>query len=240
MQGATTKEERIVCPADAVPDIENAFVDKTQAIQRAYFIWKKYGSNDGVSNYYQAEKELRMESRLQSIFRILDTKNTGECTFKQLLEFGNFIGEEWTLLYLRESFDLYDATESTIVNCSQFVRFCINELNGLNLTRFNYLLEGFIAFNKFDYRMKEEMDNCFKGLASFKGYTVGAADFSLLAEYLCSEKPKAFHYNMLNIIDKTRDGYISRNEFFILLALLLPININVTELIRRHNLYCKK
>lgn len=34
---------------------------------------------------------------------------------------------------MRESFDLYSATEDTSMNEDQFVRFCVSELNGLNI-----------------------------------------------------------------------------------------------------------
>lgn len=128
-----------------------------------------------MANYYLAEKEIRMESRLKEVFCLLDEKNCGECSFRSLLSFGNFIGVEWTLLYLREAFNIYDGTDDSIVSLSQFLQFCVNELNGLDilipnisdsfishLQMFNYVVEGFIVFTNFDYRIKEELQqvNC--------------------------------------------------------------------------------
>lgn len=123
-----------------------------------------------MANYYLAEKEIRMESRLKEVFCLLDEKNCGECSFRSLLSFGNFIGVEWTLLYLREAFNIYDGTDDSIVSLSQFLQFCVNELNGLDilipnisdsfishLQMFNYVVEGFIVFTNFDYRIKEEL-----------------------------------------------------------------------------------
>lgn len=123
-----------------------------------------------MANYYLAEKEIRMESRLKEVFYLLDEKNCGECSFRSLLSFGNFIGVEWTLLYLREAFNIYDGTDDSIVSLSQFLQFCVNELNGLDilipnisdsfishLQMFNYVVEGFIVFTNFDYRIKEEL-----------------------------------------------------------------------------------
>lgn len=123
-----------------------------------------------MANYYLAEKEIRMESRLKEVFCLLDEKNCGECSFRNLLSFGNFIGVEWTLLYLREAFNIYDGTDDTIVSLSQFLQFCVNELNGLDilipiilnsfitdLQMFNYVVEGFIVYTNFDYRIKEEL-----------------------------------------------------------------------------------
>lgn len=123
-----------------------------------------------MANYYLAEKEIRMESRLKEVFCFLDEKNCGECSFRNLLSFGNFIGVEWTLLYLREAFNIYDGTDDTIVCLSQFLQFCVNELNGLDilipiisesfitdLQMFNYVVEGFIVYTNFDYRIKEEL-----------------------------------------------------------------------------------
>ena len=74
-----------------------------------------------------------MEPRLEEVFRLLDNIDRGVCSFGQLLAFGDFIGVEWTLLYLRESFNLFDATEDSIINLTQFLRFCVDELNGLDI-----------------------------------------------------------------------------------------------------------
>ena len=74
-----------------------------------------------------------MEIRLKEVFGLLDGDDRGECSFRQLLAFGNFIGVEWTLLYLREAFNLFDATEESIINLFQFLHFCVNELNGLDI-----------------------------------------------------------------------------------------------------------
>ena len=126
-----------------------------------------------MANYYLAEKEIRMENRLKEVFLVLDENNNGECSFKQLLSFGNFIGVEWTLLYLRETFNLYDGSEDSIINLSQFLQFCVNELNGLDILScikllfsfisdldvFNYVVEGFLVYSSFDYQMKEEIQN---------------------------------------------------------------------------------
>ena len=126
-----------------------------------------------MANYYLAEKEIRMENRLKEVFLVLDESNNGECSFKQLLSFGDFIGVEWTLLYLRETFNLYDGSEDSIINLSQFLQFCVNELNGLDILScikllfsfisdldvFNYVVEGFLVYSSFDYQMKEEIQN---------------------------------------------------------------------------------
>ena len=126
-----------------------------------------------MANYYLAEKEIRMENRLKEVFLVLDENNNGECSFKQLLSFGDFIGVEWTLLYLREAFNLYDGSEDSIINLSQFLQFCVNELNGLDILScikllfsfisdldvFNYVVEGFLVYSSFDYQMKEEIQN---------------------------------------------------------------------------------
>lgn len=126
-----------------------------------------------MANYYLAEKEIRMENRLKEVFLVLDENNNGECSFKQLLSFGDFIGVEWTLLYLRETFNLYDGSEDSIINLSQFLQFCVNELNGLDILSyikllfsfisdldvFNYVVEGFLVYSSFDYQMKEEIQN---------------------------------------------------------------------------------
>ena len=113
-----------------------------------------------------------MEVRLKEVFLLLDENNHGECSFKQLLSFGDFIGVEWTLLYLREAFNLYDGSEESVINLSQFLQFCVNELNGLDILSylnlfqvdfiidldvFNYVVEGFIVYSSFDYQMKEEL-----------------------------------------------------------------------------------
>ncbi len=74
-----------------------------------------------------------MESRLEEVFRLLDNEGRGECSFRQLLAFGDFIGVEWTLLYLREAFNLFEASEEAIINLSQFLRFTVSELNGLDI-----------------------------------------------------------------------------------------------------------
>lgn len=74
-----------------------------------------------------------MESRLEEVFRLLDNEGRGECSFRQLLTFGDFIGVEWTLLYLREAFNLFEASEDAIINLSQFLRFTVSELNGLDI-----------------------------------------------------------------------------------------------------------
>ena len=124
-----------------------------------------------MANYYLAEKEIRMENRLKEVFLVLDENDNGECSFKQLLSFGDFIGVEWTLLYLRETFNLYDGSEDSIINLSQFLQFCVNELNGLDILScikllfsfisdldvFNYVVEGFLVYSSFDYQMKEEI-----------------------------------------------------------------------------------
>ena len=126
-----------------------------------------------MANYYLAEKEIRMENRLKEVFLVLDENNKGECSFKQLLSFGDFIGVEWTLLYLRETFNLYDGSEDSIINLSQFLQFCVNELNGLDILScikllfsfisdldvFNYVVEGFLVYSSFDYQMKEEIQH---------------------------------------------------------------------------------
>ena len=126
-----------------------------------------------MANYYLAEKEIRMENRLKEVFLVLDENDSGECSFKQLLSFGDFIGVEWTLLYLREAFNLYDGSDDSIINLSQFLRFCVNELNGLDILSFinllfsfvtdldvfNYVIEGFLVYSSFDYQMKEEIQN---------------------------------------------------------------------------------
>ena len=126
-----------------------------------------------MANYYLAEKEIRMENRLKEVFLVLDENDNGECSFKQLLSFGDFIGVEWTLLYLRETFNLYDGSEDSIINLSQFLQFCVNELNGLDILSyikllfsfisdldvFNYVVEGFLVYSSFDYQMKEEIQN---------------------------------------------------------------------------------
>lgn len=126
-----------------------------------------------MANYYLAEKEIRMENRLKEVFLVLDENDNGECSFKQLLSFGDFIGVEWTLLYLREAFNLYDGSEDSIINLSQFLQFCVNELNGLDILSFikllfsfitdldvfNYVVEGFLVYSNFDYQMKEEIQN---------------------------------------------------------------------------------
>lgn len=126
-----------------------------------------------MANYYLAEKEIRMEYRLKEVFLVLDENDNGECSFKQLLSFGDFIGVEWTLLYLREAFNLYDGSEDSIINLSQFLQFCVNELNGLDILSFihllfsfitdldvfNYVVEGFLVYSSFDYQMKEEIQN---------------------------------------------------------------------------------
>lgn len=100
-----------------------------------------------------------MEVRLKEVFRLLDSNDRGECSFRQLLEFGDFIGVEWTLLYLREAFNVFDATEESIINLFQFLRFTVNELNGLDIQLFNYMVEGFIIYTGFDYRLREEIQN---------------------------------------------------------------------------------
>ena len=74
-----------------------------------------------------------MEQRLKEVFRLLDERDCGECSFQQLLSFGNFIGVDWTPLYLRETFELFDGDERTIINLSQFLRFTVSELNGLDI-----------------------------------------------------------------------------------------------------------
>ena len=126
-----------------------------------------------MANYYLAEKEIRMENRLKEVFLVLDENDNGECSFKQLLSFGDFIGVEWTLLYLREAFNMYDGSEDSIINLSQFLQFCVNELNGLDILScikllfsfisdldvFNYVVEGFLVYSSFDYQMKEEIQN---------------------------------------------------------------------------------
>ena len=126
-----------------------------------------------MANYYLAEKEIRMENRLKEVFLVMDENDNGECSFKQLLSFGDFIGVEWTLLYLREAFNLYDGSEDSIINLSQFLQFCVNELNGLDILSFikllfsfitdldvfNYVVEGFLVYSSFDYQMKEEIQN---------------------------------------------------------------------------------
>ena len=126
-----------------------------------------------MANYYLAEKEIRMEYRLKEVFLVLDENDNGECSFKQLLSFGDFIGVEWTLLYLREAFNLYDGSEDSIINLSQLLQFCVNELNGLDILSFinllfsfitdldvfNYVIEGFLVYSSFDYQMKEEIQN---------------------------------------------------------------------------------
>ena len=126
-----------------------------------------------MANYYLAEKEIRMEYRLKEVFLVLDENDNGECSFKQLLSFGDFIGVEWTLLYLREAFNMYDGSEDSIINLSQLLQFCVNELNGLDILSFinllfsfitdldvfNYVIEGFLVYSSFDYQMKEEIQN---------------------------------------------------------------------------------
>ena len=74
-----------------------------------------------------------MEQRLSEVFRLLDEQNRGECSFQQLLSFGNFVGVDWTPLYLRETFEMFDGNEQSIVNLSQFLRFTVSELNGLDI-----------------------------------------------------------------------------------------------------------
>ena len=74
-----------------------------------------------------------MERRLTEVFRLLDEQCREECTFRQLLSFGNFIGVEWSLLYLQEAFSKYDGTDQSTLTLSQFLHFCIDELNGLDI-----------------------------------------------------------------------------------------------------------
>ena len=110
-----------------------------------------------------------MENRLKDVFRVLSV--AGECSFRQLLFFGNFIGVEWSLLYLQEAFQLYDGSESSTISLSSFLQFCVEELNGLDillninwfysfilhLQQFNYVVEGFLVYTNFDSQMKEEL-----------------------------------------------------------------------------------
>ena len=191
----------VLCPADAIPDIQNMPVERSEVSERAYYIWKRYGNPDAAANYYLAEKEIRMEARLREVFRLLDVTDQGECSFKQLLVFGDFIGVEWTLLYLREAFNVFDATEDSIINLSQFLRFTVNELNGLDIQLFNYMVEGFIIYTGFDYRMREELQNCFTSMPSYKLCTVSISDFLYLAEYLSPEKDRSYHLRVLSAID---------------------------------------
>ena len=128
---------------DRIPNINEIIVRKDDITERAFYIWKRYGNSDSVivvflfyikvSNYYLAEKEIRMESRLREVFLLLDEDGREECSFRQLLSFGNFIGVEWTLLYLQESLNKYDATDQSSLTLSQFLYFCVNELNGLDI-----------------------------------------------------------------------------------------------------------
>ncbi|KAK8812825.1 hypothetical protein WA538_002559 [Blastocystis sp. DL] len=144
-----------------------------------------------------------METRLEEIFRLLDDESRGECSFRRLLAFGDFIGVEWTLLYLREAFNYFDATNDTIINLSQFLRFTVNELNGLDLQLFNYVVEGFIVFTGFDARIQDELQNCFVSMPSYKVFTVSISDCLYLAEYLSPEKDRPYHLHVLSVIDVT-------------------------------------
>ncbi|KNB41759.1 hypothetical protein JH06_5388 [Blastocystis sp. subtype 4] len=77
-------------------------------------------------------------------------------------------------------------------------------------------------------------------MPSYKIYTVSISDFLYLAEYLAPEKDRSFHLRVLSVIDSTRDGYITKFEFFTLLALLLPKSITAPELVRRMQRYINK
>jgi len=83
-----------------------------------------------------------MEQRLKEVFQLLDEDNCGECSFQQLLAFGNFVGVDWTPLYLRETFEMFDGSEQSIVNLSQFLRFTVSELNGLDILRNRFTIES--------------------------------------------------------------------------------------------------
>lgn len=52
----------------------------------------------------------------------------------------------------------------------------------------------------------------------------GRECWAVSPKYLAPEKDHSYHLRILSAIDTTRDGYISRYEFFTLLALLLPVS----------------
>lgn len=146
-----------------------------------------------------------MEPRLEEVFRLLDNIDRGVCSFGQLLAFGDFIGVEWTLLYLRESFNLFDATEDSIINLAQFLRFCVDELNGLDILQYfvwkrlnakspavqlcggglhrlhglRLPYQGGVAKRS---RCRGLTLQCFTSMPSYKVCTVSISDFLYLAE----------------------------------------------------------
>lgn len=98
-----------------------------------------------------------MEVRLKEVFHLLDEFDRDECSFQQLLAFGNFIGVEWTLFYLREAFGLFTADQQTTINLSQFLQFTVSELNGLDILsrcsfHFNFVFISFL------FRLYEEVE----------------------------------------------------------------------------------
>lgn len=53
-----------------------------------------------------------------------------------------------------------------------------------HLQLFNYILEGYLLFTGFDYQLREELQNCFVSLPSYKSYTVSISDCLYLAEVI--------------------------------------------------------
>lgn len=46
---------------------------------------------------------------------------------------GRFLGVDWSLIYLQETFDNYTGDYSSLITYQQYIDFCIDELNGMNI-----------------------------------------------------------------------------------------------------------
>ncbi|KAK8803603.1 hypothetical protein WA158_001297 [Blastocystis sp. Blastoise] len=130
------------CPADSITNILDIPIRVKYIQDRAYYIWKRYGNQNEQANYFQAVKELRMEIRMNDVFNVFNMGDD-KCTLEHTMTFGRFLAVDWSLMYLRETFDVFDATEDYKITRNQFITFCVDELNGLDILS---LFESYIYF----------------------------------------------------------------------------------------------
>ena len=122
----------MTCPFDSIRDLSSIHLEEKSIETRAYYIWKKYGNSNSDANYYQAIKELKMIICLDDVFTLFNN-GSNKCSFDNMILFGRFLGVDWSLIYLQETFDNYTGDYSSLITYQQYIDFCIDELNGMNI-----------------------------------------------------------------------------------------------------------
>ncbi|KAK8803602.1 hypothetical protein WA158_001296 [Blastocystis sp. Blastoise] len=98
-------------------------------------------------------------------------------------------------------------------------------------------VEGFIAYYNLPKGIKEELEQCYVSINSTKCSYISSSDAIHICHYLQPSKDKGLMNSCLSLIDHTKDGYITRYEFLMLMALFLPDRIEQVDLTKKIQMY---